>query len=370
MKILYIITKANWGGAQRYVFDLASAAKAAGFDVAVAYGTPGEMEQRLRALHIRTIAIPGMTRDVQATADAASFGSLIQILKDERPDIVHLNSSKAGALGALACRLRRIPTIIFTAHGWAFNEDRPKWQKGIIALIHYVTVLLAHKTLCNSEATRRDAGWMPFVQRKLVVTLLGRDEPVFLKREDARHTLFPHIDNGFFIGMVGELHKSKGVFEAIDAFARIASTIPDTYMAIMGEGTERVALTERISKHNLTERVFLLGQVKGAATYLKAFDIFLFPSRTESLGYALMEAGYASLPVVATNVGGIPEIIDTEETGLLVTRGSDAAIADALLRLEADAALRRRLGEALRTKITTVFSIDTMIKKTFEIYRS
>ncbi len=120
-KILVVITKSNWGGAQRYVHDLARHLKE-DFDITVACGGTGELVERLTALGIRTLTIPGLARDVHPMQDLAVCIRLGRIIKKERPDVLHLNSSKIGVIGAILGRLIGIKRIIFTAHGWAWNE--------------------------------------------------------------------------------------------------------------------------------------------------------------------------------------------------------------------------------------------------------
>src|SRR5689334_9727685 len=114
-KILFVITKANWGGAQRYVYDLATAARERGADVAVAFGTDGLLHTKLEEAGIRTLVLPHLTRDINLRAEWESFKALRALIKEERPDIVHVNSSKAG-LTLIAARLEKVPQIIFTAH--------------------------------------------------------------------------------------------------------------------------------------------------------------------------------------------------------------------------------------------------------------
>ena len=115
-RILYVITKANWGGAQRYVYDLATSARDAGFEVAVAYGSSGELAERLQDAGIETFHIAGLGRDINVFSDIYSFFSLLNIIRSFKPRVVHSNSSKIGGIGALAARLTRIPKIIFTPH--------------------------------------------------------------------------------------------------------------------------------------------------------------------------------------------------------------------------------------------------------------
>src|ERR1043166_2713598 len=116
-KVLYVSRKANWGGAKRYVFDLATSLPKDEFDVAVAYGQPGRLAEELQKAGIKTHPILSLQRDVSLGVDIKSFFELYRLFKKERPDVVHLNSSKAGGVGALAARLAGIKNIIFTVHG-------------------------------------------------------------------------------------------------------------------------------------------------------------------------------------------------------------------------------------------------------------
>ncbi len=150
--VLYVITKANWGGAQKYVYLLARGAANAGYQVAVAYGEPGVLTEKLGELGIETIQVPALGRDVDTKKDAGAYRALVELFKTRNPDIVHINSAKAGGLGALAARRVGIAHIIFTAHGWAFNESRPAWQRALIWMLSGVTVSLSHTTICVSEA--------------------------------------------------------------------------------------------------------------------------------------------------------------------------------------------------------------------------
>ncbi len=124
-KILLVVTKGNWGGAQRYVYDLATELPVDQFEPVVVAGAGHALPTRLAAAGIRTIALPKLERDINWRQEAATLAALVKIFWRERPSVVHLNSSKIGGLGALAARLALVPRIIFTAHGWPFHEARP-----------------------------------------------------------------------------------------------------------------------------------------------------------------------------------------------------------------------------------------------------
>lgn len=367
-RILYVITKSNWGGAQRYVYDLAVAAKARGHEVRVISGREGELTDRLREANVPVSPIPSMQRDVRLASDFKVFGEISALIREFEPDVVHGNSSKAGALVALAGRLRGVRRIIFTAHGWAFNENRPRWQKIIIGFIHYLTVVLSHTTICNSEATKRDIRWMPFVGRKLVVVHHGVHTFPLLSKNEARQALAPTLTARTWIGTIAELHPIKGLDTLIQAVEHVLPDYGDVGLVIIGEGEERGYLEHLIKVEGLSEHAFLAGHVTNAPTHLSAFDLFVLPSRSESLGYVLLEAGMASVPAIGTTVGGIPEILEENVTGLLVPPNDAHALTNAIEKLLKDSSLRAKLGDALHQKVLKEFSPERMLEATFALY--
>ncbi len=370
MKILYVITKANWGGAQKYVHDLAAAAKERGDDVAVVTGEPGILTEKLASLHIRTIELP-FRQHRTFIGDLLTFGSLfslIRIFRDEKPDVVHVNSAKAGGLGSLAARVAHVPRIVFTAHGWEFNAPRSTGAKMGIRFFSWLTLLLAHKTIAVSEAIAHDVQAWPFVKKRLTVIHHGIACSRHLARERAQAALAPDITAAHWIGMVSELIPTKCVGDAIIAFASVALRYPDTVLVVIGEGRDRAHLERLILEHDLDGRVILVGFKDHAASLLNAFDLFLHTSSSEALGYAILEAGCASLPVVATRVGGIPEIIIDDSVGRLVPPHNPALLAVVLDSLLADPKRAHHLGEALKTRITEEFSTEKMLARTFATY--
>ncbi|KND47962.1 MAG: Glycosyltransferase [Parcubacteria bacterium C7867-004] len=369
LRILYVITKANWGGAQRYVFDMAIGANEAGHEVLVVSGAGGELTKRLKEAGIPVAFIGTMTRDIHIGSEIDAFRELFRIVRQFRPDIIHGNSSKAGGLAAIAGRLAGIERVMFTAHGWAFNEDRPAIQKAVIAAFHYLTVLLCHRTICVSEALARDTEWMPFASSRIRVVQNGIDEEPLLPREEARTRLAPGFEKALWIGTIAELHPTKQLHVLINAFARLQERQNEVGLVIMGEGDERELLTTQIEERGLTSSVVLCGHVPNASVHLSALDIFALPSRSEGLGYVLLEAGLAKLPAVASNVGGIPEIIRDKESGILVPSGDSTALTDALELLVSNERLRTELGHALYERVIRVFPKAKMVRETLALYR-
>jgi glycosyltransferase involved in cell wall biosynthesis len=382
-RILFVVTKSVLGGAQRYVYDLATSLPRDTYDVAVAFGgtgapksAPGILSDMLVGAGVRTIYIPELGRDLNASSDKAAYQALRTLFEKERPDIVHLNSSKVGGLGALAARRAHVRKIIYTAHGWAFTERVSPFARLIRLLLSYATILLSDTVICVSKSDRRAAAWLPFTHGKLRVIHNGIRSMPSLTREEARATLFSPQEiarhaNDLWIVSVAELTQNKNLFRSADAIAIANSdtaAIPIFY-TIIGMGEQHKALQAYIEKKNLAGSVHLAGFVPESRRYLAGFDGVLFASIKEGLPYAILEAGLAELPIVASRTGGIPEIITHSETGLLIEDPrSPHEIATTLSRLR-DSATRKRLQSGLRKQIESEFSFEEMRNQTFGLYQ-
>ncbi len=340
-KILYVITKSNWGGAQKYVYDMAT--NMANFDVVVALGGNGELKNKLEEAGVRTIHINALERDINIFNEIYVFFTLLSIFKKEKPNILHVNSSKIGGLGTLAGRITGVKNIIFTAHGWAFKDDRfSTLQQMIIKFLSWLTVLFSHKIIVLSNYERNIT---PGNKKKVHIIYNGIKDTKYLTREVARKK-FPDVPiNTTWIGVIAELHKNKGL-------NYLTGTLPENHsLIIIGAGEEKIT----------GDNVYLAGEIRDAYKYLKAFDLFVLPSVKEGLPYVIFEAGLAELPVLSTLVGGIPEII-TKDSGILVPPKNSKEIRKNI------PLLTKTHGVNLRKRILEHFSFETMLQKTKELY--
>lgn len=372
-KILFLITKSSWGGAQQYVFDLATHLDSSTFDVTVALGGEGRLVSELERAGVRTVRIGSLQRDISLIREVVSTFELVALIQRERPDILHINSSKAGGLGAFLGRVLFVPKVIFTAHAWAFNEDRPWWQRVVIMFLHWVTVMLAHQTIAVSEMTKMQMV-LPFARRKMVVVHNGRNVSSFENREEARASLAERVPglqpfrNDFWSVTVAELHRVKQHDVTVRAMKQIVQKHPDVRHIIIGEGEERRALESLITTEGLAGNVFLAGHVPDASRYLPAFNLFILPSRSEALAYVLIEACVAGLPILASEVGGIPEIL-TPGAGILSPSGDIPALAQHYVRLYEHPEECALLAQGARERAPE-FSLEKMLEKTLTVYRS
>ena len=373
-KILFLITKSNWGGAQHYVFDLATQIDTEKFDVTVALGGSGRLSVELIKRGVRVITLNTLERDVSVVKEMRAARELWHIIKSERPDILHINSSKAGGLGALIGRLLSVPKIIFTAHGWAFNEERPWWQKMIIKILHAVTIFLAHTIIAVSETTKHQMNF-PGTQKKISVVYNGRTIQKPYSREFARSffaeyipTLRDHKDD-FWSVTIGELHPIKQHEVTIRALAEVTKQNKYIRHIIIGDGEKRVYLESLVHELELEQSVFFTGNILEASLYLKAFDLFILASRSEAMPYVTLETCSVGLPIIASNVGGIPEVIRHEKEGLLFPQGDVGALTKYYTQLLRDPELRTTLAQNALLRAQD-FTLEKMLEKTTAIYNS
>lgn len=389
MKILYLITKSNFGGAQRYVFDLATETKKRGHSVVVGFGGNGTLATKLAEAGVRTISITELERDVNPLADVKTFFRLLDIFSEEQPDIIHLNSSKMGGLGALAARLWNAwnwifkffgrgghpARIVFTGHGWAWNEERSDLERFAIGGAHWLTIQLAHHTIAVSRKTREQVGTLPFSWHKLTVIHNGVGDVTTIPREEALSVILGDRKGTFLsgapviVGTLAELHKNKGLSYAIEGIAQLKkqNNTPVVFL-VLGEGEERLHLEQQIARLGLESTIFLAGYKENGVTLLSGFDIFLLPSITEAFPYAILEAGKMGLPVIATAVGGIPEVIDDMESGILIQSKNSGEVTRALDHLIKNPDRRKQLGNALALRIANRFNVETMVDETLALY--
>lgn len=375
-KVLYLITKSTWGGAQQYVFDLAKYINPNEFDTVVAVGGDGPLVDALNKEGLRVIQLSKLQRNVSLFNDIQSSIAVARMILKERPDVLHVNSSKAGALGTFFGRLLGVKKVIFTSHGWAFNEDRPAWQKTLIKVIQWFTVLCSHTTIVVSNGTKAQMNW-PLIQKKMRVVHLGRTIDTLKQKEDARGIIeMKVIDNvtslsdfhdDIWIGSIAELHPIKRLNRAIDAMAALTRKYPNVRYVIIHDGQLKEQLQQQVKDLGLDAHVFFTGMVEHAARLLPAFDIFVLPSKSEAFPYVLVEAGMASLPVIASDVGGVSDIIIDQETGILIQPDNTPMLTNALAKLIEDTQLRNEYAHALYEKSST-FTLEKMIATTEEIY--
>jgi len=371
--ILYIITKSVWGGAAKYVFDL-STNLSDEYMITVAAGGHGKLAQRIKRAQIPYFNINNFQRNINPFKDFFSFFEILSLLFQIKPDIVHINSSKAGGIVGLAGWIYKMLSgkqirLIFTAHGWAFNEDRPKSQIKLIIFLSKLTAVFYDKIICVSEYDQKTALRNKIApDNKLTIIHNGIDiEKIsFLSQKKAQKKLIGKI-SPFVIGTIAEYTKNKGLIYLLKAIKNIKDQEIDVILIGSGENPEKEKMGKFIKKHNL-KNINLIEFIDNAASYLKVFDIFILPSLKEGLPYTILEAMAAEIPIIATDVGGIPEMIENNVNGILIKPKNHKLIKEKILYLMNNPEISKDLSQKARSKIVKIFTLEKIVQKTKKIY--
>jgi glycosyltransferase involved in cell wall biosynthesis len=284
---------------------------------------------------------------------------LLALLRREHPHIVHVNSAKAGALGRLAAWLLRVPIRIYTVHGWAFSAHGGaasvlyRWAERLLRPVTTVTI-------CVADSERR-AGLAARTcdERTTVVIRNGIDPADFQAGGD-------HSGRRRLV-TVGRLQAPKDAVTLVRALAALRG--PPFEAVFVGDGPDRLAVEEEVRRLGLESAVEFLGERDDVPELLGKADVFVLSSHSEGLPISILEAMAAGLPVVASNVGGVPEVVVDGHTGLLVPPGDPQSLAEAIERLLEDPALSRRLGEAGQLRVAEHFSLAAVQQAHLELYR-
>jgi glycosyltransferase involved in cell wall biosynthesis len=327
-KVLFLITKATWGGAQRYVYDLTTNLPEQ-FEASVAFGDRGRLCALLEQNHVEIFCLSALGRDIAVISDIRSFFQIFSLLRKLRPNVIHLNSSKAAGLGALAARIAGVGKIITTIHGWPFKENRGALMRIFIYKMSWLTCMLSTKVIVVSKVDEEIGKRMWFVDKKIVYIPIGIKEIAFLSRDEAVRAL-SIAASGPRILTIAEFTHNKGIRYAIEAIAELKKRNVPAHYYVIGDGELRNELEMLVRKLNVSDRVVFLGFVENASNYLKAFDLFLLPSIKEGMPYVLLEAAQARLPIVCTNVIS-PDSLDGYENVRIVPAADSGALAGALI---------------------------------------
>ncbi len=375
-KIIYLITQSELGGAQKNVLDLAVSLKN-DYEILVAAGPEGQGQllKELEKQKIKTKKLSWLRRSVNPLFDFLAFWEIKNLLKKEKPDILHLHSSKAGILGSLAASPKT--KIVYTVHGAVFEAAFSSLAKKIFLMLEKWTARFKNKIICVSQNDKNL--WLKNKvadEKKLVVIHNGLniEKLNFLPQETARKELENFIKhplkNVFLVGTIANLYPEKGLLYLIKAAKIIKKheLLSNFIFIVIGEGRQRKLLEKMIKERELENVFFLTGALPQASLYLKAFDSFVLPSIKEGFPYTILEAMAAGLPIVTSAVGGIPEIIQNKKNGLLIFSKNPKAIAESLVEIAKNKSLKDNLSFAAK-KRSQDFTLDKMIYETKKVYQ-
>ncbi len=321
MKILLVITKSEIGGAQTFILNLARSLKKMGFDVDVAAGEGDYLFEKLKKHNILFHYIRYLKRDFSVISSINFIFSLHKLLNSNKYDLIHLNSSNT-LIGTISTFfLKNKPKIVFTFHGLSFLDENFNTSfliKPFAKLYFHFFLKLVDKPvfvsnlnyIASQNARIIDDG-------KVIYNGLDENELIYLSRNEANNFFNSqyniNISQSYVVGSIGRLAYQKNYEFLINNFFLIKSKIPTVKIIIIGNGPYYKKLNKRIKKLGIQNDFFLVGAIKDSYKYIKAFDVFTLPSRYEGLSISLIETIFSGIPILASNVGGNSEIVDSEQ---------------------------------------------------------
>jgi glycosyltransferase involved in cell wall biosynthesis len=355
--VFQVITRTVLGGAQRVVRTLLDRLD------------PGEFRQTLvSGDEGGAIRVPELVREIRPGRDLVAVSRLAGLFDRRRPDLVHAHTYKAGVIATLAARAAGVRAVVFTPHGHIFaagagipGVPTNGWKLGVLRTVTRLAEALADRVTALSEQDLAEQLALRLAPRsKYVVIPNGIDCGRFERPAAAT--------GGLVVGAVGRFSAEKGHRLLLEAFRTVRTARPDARLVLVGYGELEGELRRD------AERLLPAGSVEFAgaresAELLPGFDVFVQPSLYESQGMAILEAMAAGRPVVATDVGGVRDVVRDGETGLLARSGDPGSLAAAVLRLAAEPEFAAGLAVRARSRVREFHSSERMVSAYAALYR-
>jgi glycosyltransferase involved in cell wall biosynthesis len=384
-KILHIITRLDMGGSAQNTL-LSCRELCEKYEIILVHGLSHEsgmtdLEKQIvengvekaKKNGVKVKALPSMVRSIRPVKDFKALISLIRLIFKEKPDIVHTHSSKGGILGRMAARIAGVPHIIHTPHGHVFYGHFGPFASKIFVRVERIFSRFTDRMVALTDGEKNDYINLSVCSpEKLLKIHSGVDVNKFMQangnRVEKRRSL--GLDqNEAVIGFVGWLLPIKGPDYLLKAMDYVWQGHPEASLVLVGKGDMDVDLRAEALKKNANGKVKFLGWREDIDEIVPLFDMLVLPSLNEGMGRVLVEAMAAGKPVVASRVGGIPDLVRHGETGYLVPPADEKALADSIKKLLDDPGNAWEMGQQGK-KLCQQFSLEAMIEKLDDLYSS
>lgn len=376
IKVVNIVTRLNIGGPAVHVSLLTQQLGLPEFTSSLVAGQlaagEGDMAYYATDHGVTPIMIPTLCREVAPLNDLMSVVALFRLLRRERPQIVHTHTAKAGFTGRIAARLARVPIIIHTVHGHVLEGYFGRLKSYCFLLLERGCARLTTRLLAVSEAIRQDLIAYRIAPAERIQTMeLGLELDVWAQAGRRNGALRRHLGLGSnvpLLGFCGRLVAIKNPSLLLAAFERVQSVHRTAHLCLIGDGDLRASLEAEVAERGLRQ-VHFLGWQQSLPDLIADLDLLVLTSNNEGTPVAIIEAAAAGVPAVATQVGGVPDVIVDGETGWLVPPHDEQALAAALLEALTEPTELERRGQQAQERVLARFSVDRLRRDITQLYR-
>jgi glycosyltransferase involved in cell wall biosynthesis len=376
VRVLRIFSRLNVGGPSLHVILLSAGLRPLGYDTRLVVGRESPREGNMLGLaaskNVICERMAGLGREIAPLQDLRALVGLTRLMRRWRPAIVHTHTAKAGLLGRVAARAAGVPIVVHTYHGHVLRGYFSPAKTALFRWLETRLAGMAHALVAVSESVKQDLVALGIARpEKIRVIPLGL-ELAPLAGELPRGVLRREAgiaDDAPLVGMVGRLVPIKDVPTFLRAACLVRAERPEARFALVGDGEERPALERLARELGLGDAVAFLGWRHDLAPVYGDLDLVVNSSRNEGTPVALIEALAAARPVVATRVGGTPDLLGEGERGRLVAAGDPEALARAILETLSGAEAARRRALAGRDHVLAHHSSQRLVRDVDALYR-
>lgn len=379
VRVLRVIARLNVGGPALHVSYLARGLAERGYETTLVAGEVGRGEESMEFVaeqaNVEVVRLPGLSREISPLRDLVATFRLAALIRRLRPDIVHTHTAKAGAVGRTAALLAgpRRPVVVHTFHGHVLRGYFGWVGSLAFRVIETALARITDSLVAVSPEVRDELVALRVAPAsRFTVVRLGIDLEPRTRSETAPEEIrriYGIADDRFVVGWFGRMTAVKRTDDLLDALAALRERGVDALLLLVGDGDDRERLERLAHGRGLAKACLFAGYQEDVAPWYAACDAVVLTSANEGTPVTIIEALAAGRPVVATNVGGVPDVVEEGVTGFLVHSGDTHALAERLEVLARDEERRRRMGEAGREHVLERYAVSRLVDDVDALYR-
>jgi len=384
-KVIHVITRMDMGGSAQNTIVSCIGLAELGYEIMLIHGPSQESQMTVRERRVvqrffdkafeagvRIIVAQRLIRRLDVFNDLTTLFFLFKIFRREQPDIVHTHTSKAGIIGRWAAKLAGVKNILHTPHGHVFFGHFSQPLSKLFFIAEKITELITDRFVALTEGEKKDYIKLSLIRSEKISTIHSgvniqsfSEAVINIEEKKGTEGIRKNIP---VVGSVGWLMPIKGPMVLLNAMEKVWQTNPDVALIYVGKGFLEEELKTTTKAIGASDKVYFLGWREDVHDIIQLMDIVVLPSMNEGMGRVIVEAMAAAKPVIGSNVGGIPDLIEHGTNGLLFPPGDTDELAEAIKRLIADGQLRKTMGGRGK-KFSLNFDISNMVEKINTLYQ-